>query len=270
VVSGIGSSQYTSDGTFSTTLFFVDLVSLTNTWSFNTNNLDGRNWAAPDFDESIFLGQGPALLYIETSPNVYPLNTPLPSTTAGLPYPTYYFRSHFVFNTNLAGLSLVFTNYIDDGAIFYLNGTEIQRVRMPAAPQPIFYADAVGQCPPVNCDAEHSAPDIFRISGDLMTNMLSGVDNVLAAEVHQRSYDSSDIVFGSAMGLVRALVSETKLRVASSNSVTKVSWDGVGFTLQQANDLRGGNSWADVPGPITTSPYSVTNPPTTTFFRLRN
>ena len=188
---------------------------------------------------------------------------------SGLAFPTYYFRTHFVFNTNLAGLSIVFTNYIDDGAIFYLNGIEIQRVRMPPAPQAIGYADYVAACPPVNCNAVNSAPDVFRISGDLLSNLLTGGDNLLAAEVHQNSADKSDVVLGSSMGLVHALVSETKLRIGRSGDIATISWDGSGFTLQSANNL-GTNSWSDVSGPVKTSPYSVTNPPASAFYRLRN
>ena len=72
------------------------------------------------------------------------------------------------------------------------------------------------------------------------------------------------------MGLVRALVSETPLRVNLSNNVATVLWDGAGFTLQQANLLAGTNAWSDVAGPVKTSPYSMTNPPANTFYRLRN
>jgi ABC-type sugar transport system substrate-binding protein len=123
----------------------------------------------------------------------------------------------------------------------------------------------------VDCDAVTNAPDIFRLSGDLLTNLLAHADNLLAAEVHQANPDGSDVVFGCSVGLVRALVSETKLRVGRSGSVATISWDGTGFTLEQAtNNLGTFNSWVDVSGPIKTSPYLVTNPPVTTFYRLRN
>jgi len=268
-VSTFGGVQYTSSGTFITVPFGVELVSMTDIWSYDTNNLSGTNWTAPTYDESLFIGQGPALLYIETSPLVAPLNTPVYPTNGGLPFPTYYFRTHFVFDTNLAGLSLMFSNYIDDGAIFYLNGTEVQRVRMDPGPQPVPYTALANGCPNsgVDCHADTNAPDVFRISGSLMTNLIQGADNVLAAEVHQRSASSSNIVFGSAVSLVRALVSETIVRISRSGNTTTVAWDGTGFTLQRANTLTGTNAWTDVPGPVKTSPYVATNPPA--YFRLR-
>src|SRR5207302_8275820 len=101
-------------------------------------------------------------------------------------------------------------------------------------------------------------------------NLVVDADNVLAVEVHQRNPSGSDIVFGSAVGIVRALASETKLHIDRSNEVATVSWDGLNFTLQQSGDLTSTNSWNDVAGPVKTSPYSVTNPPGTKFYRLRN
>ena len=37
---------------------------------------------------------------------------------------TFYFRTHFTFGANPAGVTLTLTNTIDDGAVFYLNGQE--------------------------------------------------------------------------------------------------------------------------------------------------
>jgi hypothetical protein len=84
------------------------------------------------------------------------------------------------------------------------------------------------------------------------------------------SSGSSDITFGSAMALVRSLVSETKVRITRTNNVVCFAWDGAGFTLQRAQDLMNTASWSDVPGPVKTSPYCLTNPATTTFYRLRD
>src|SRR5207237_8110837 len=168
--------------------------------------------------------------------------------------------------------SLGVTTYVEDRAVFCLNGVEVHRVRMPPPPQLLTYATVAAGCPhPVDCDAVTNAPDVFRLSGELLTNLLAHADNVLAAEVHQANPGGSDVVFGSAVGLVRALVSETKLRVDGSGPVATISWDGTGFTLQQAtNSLGASNSWRDVAGPIKASPYWATNPAATTFYRLRN
>jgi hypothetical protein len=270
VISSFGSTQYTSDGVFSTVHFYVDLVSPTNFWAYHNKDIAATGWQMRGYDESLFPGIGVALFYVETNPAVAPRNTALP-LNAGALYPTYYFRSHFTFNTNLLGLVLTSTNYIDDGAVFYLNGAEIQRVRMPAAPQAITYNDFATGCPhPVDCDAVTNAPDIFRLSGDVLTNLIAGADNVFAAEVHQQNPNGGDVVFGSSLGFVRALASETTLRIGASTNGANVSWDTKGLTLQQTTGLGGTNTWMDVPGPVQNSPYVVSNLTSSVFYRLRN
>ncbi len=266
IVATHGTNQFTFDGTFSTTPFVQTLVAFTNGWRFTTNNLAGSNWPAVDYDDEDWMGPGPALLYLEDNVGVSPRSTPVPATPGGGPYPTYYFRTHFPFTGSAEGFALVFTNYIDDGAIFYLNGQEVQRVRMN--PGPAGYTQLSSGCPLNSCEATIDVPDVFRLGGSAMTHLLDG-DNVLAVEVHQQSANSTDVVFGSTVSLVRALASETPLRITRTNDVICISWAGPGFTLQQ-NNLVGAGTWTDVPGSVTSSPYCVTNPTATQFFRLRN
>jgi hypothetical protein len=269
LVSSNGASQQVYDGTFSTVPFLAPLVTFSNVWRFSTNNLDGTAWAARDSDDSAWEGEGPALLYIENNSDVIPRTTPLPPAANGNPFPTYYFRTHFNMPNSPAGFALVFSNYIDDGAVFYLNGAEIGRVRMEPAPAPVTYLSLATACPPNGCDATFEAPDLFRIGGDAMTNLVVG-DNVLAAEVHQHDGASSDIVFGAAVALVRATAGETRLQISRTDTASCISWEGEFLTLQRASVLTGSNVWSDVPGPVKSSPYCVTNPLSTTFYRLRN
>ncbi len=266
IVATTGTNQFTFDGTFSTTPFVQSLLAFTNGWRFTTNNLAGSNWPTKDYDDENWSGPGPALLYLEENVGVSPRRTPVPATPGGGPYPTYYFRTHFSFSGSPEGYGLVFTNYLDDGAIFYLNGTEIQRVRM--SPGAAGYAQFSSGCPVNSCEATIDVPDVFRLGGSAMTNLLDG-DNLLAVEVHQQSTNSSDVVFGSTISLVRALASETPLRITQTNNVVVVSWSGAGLTLQQTNVVSPG-PWPDVSGPVNASPYCVTNPAGTLFFRLRN
>lgn len=139
---------------------------------------------------------------------------------------------------------------------------------MEPAPTPVGYSSFAIACPPNGCDATFETPDVFRIGGDAMTNLVAG-DNVLAAEVHQQSNASSDVVFGAAVTLVRATAGETKLRINMTNSTPCVSWDGEFLTLQHASVFSGSNAWSDVPGSIK-SPYCITNPVSSRFYRLRN
>src|SRR5690349_14123701 len=93
------------------------LFPITNPWRYEqTANLDGVNWRSPTFNDAAW-PSGIGLLYVEDNTGVTPRNTPL---TLGRI--TYYFRTHFQFTNATAGIGLVFSNRVDDGAVFYLNG----------------------------------------------------------------------------------------------------------------------------------------------------
>ncbi len=169
------------------------LLPTTNVWRYEqTANFDGTNWQAATFNDTAW-SSGRALLYVEDNVAVTPRNTAL--TLGRL---TYYFRTHFQYTNSSAGLGLVFSNLVDDGAVFHLNGVEVQRLRMPASPQIISYGTLATGTP---AGGDATSFDVFTVSGDTLTNLLSG-DNVLAVEVHQSSAGSSDVAFGSALSTV--------------------------------------------------------------------
>ena len=265
VTSTVGVNTYTQAGFLKTVPYYKSLVAFSNVWRYTTNNLDNEPWKNRTYNDAGWLGEGPALLYVENNPDVLPKGTVLPGVPGSI-LRSYYFRTHFQITGSTAGFSMIFTNFIDDGALLYLNGNEIQRIRMTAAPQVIRYV-SLAEGSPISGDAVF--PDVFRIGGDGMTNLVAG-DNVLAAEVHQFTTASSDIVFGSALGLVRALPSETRLRVTRTPGTVCVSWEGEDLTLQQAADPGNAAAWHDVTGAATLSPYCAVNPQGSLFYRLRN
>ena len=255
---------------FSTTSLLVttQVFDLTNVWAYNTNNLDGSNWTARTYDDAPWLGQGPGLLYVENSANVAPKNTALPPPFGQTIPRTYYFRTHFQCTNNLAGGALTLSNYVDDGAVFYLNGAELYRLRMPAAPATIVNSTAAITYPCSNTafagDAATICPDVFSVAGDVLTNLVSG-DNVVAVEVH--NYSSQDIVFGSALYQSTPAVVLPRLDLSLEDNIATFFWNGVGFTLQHSSALLGSGGWSNAPGPASQSPFVVTNP-MAGFYRL--
>jgi hypothetical protein len=253
-----GQKQYSSQ-----TFFFVtqaatnQVFDFTNSWTYGTANLDGVNWTAPVYDDSGWSGSGSGLLWADNrgaNPNIPMLNTQMgvnPST--GFPFSTYYFRTHFSYTNTSSASSLLFSDYIDDGAVFYLNGTEIYRLRMPAAPTPISNTNLSSG---YACSGDATCPDYFVISGSLLTNLVVG-DNVLAAEVHNYDPKSPDITFGASLAFTSAFPKGPQLSIQKSNLAVTVSWAADGFTLQQADSPIG--PWASVPGPITNSPFVMPN-----------
>lgn len=276
LLASIGTNRYTSSTNVFTTLNYATtnaLFDFTNVWTYCTANLDGINWTARTYDDSAWDGSGPGALWIDSrGPNAaipVALNTQMPSDPnnaydPNYPFITYYFRTHFNFTNNPAGAALLLQCYIDDGAVFYLNGKEIYRVRMTAAPATISNASLATGNP---CAGDATCPDVFTVSGGVIaTNLITG-DNVLAVEVHNASAASPDITFGVSASLAQSYSVRPSLSLATSNKVFGLSWSQGGYTLQQATTITG--VWADVPGPVIVSPFATNNPSGTRFFRLK-
>lgn len=274
-----GGTPCTARSSFTTTRLTTNFTSapifdLTNVWKFSANNLDGVNWQASGYNDSDW-PSGPGVLWADSkyangNPDIQflPLHTQMPTNrSTAHPFITYYFRTHFVCANNLAGMSLTFSNYLDDGAAFFLNGTEINRAFLPNGASNSVYATGY------NCaNGDATCPYLFSISGSDLTNVVHG-DNVLAVEVHNLTAGSPDITFGSALGFGHPVASLPKLNVLTSENYVSLYWNGSGFTLQQASQLGGfPTGWTDVPGPVISSPYTVTNStsaPQNRFYRIR-
>ncbi len=168
----------------------LQLLDLSSTWRYQqTTNLDGLSWQAAGYDDSGWPA-GRGLFYVESNPAVTPRNTLL---TIGRT--TYYFCTPINFPVAPTNLVITFSARIDDGAVFYVNGRELQRIRMPAPPASVSY-DTLATATPAGGDA--TAADVFSFSGDALTNFVTGT-NVIAVEVHQNALNSDDVVFGAGM-----------------------------------------------------------------------
>jgi hypothetical protein len=164
------------------------ILNMTNAWRYEPSGTDlGTNWRARDYVATNW-ASGPGLFGFETTPSIQQLiKTPLPPTTGGTGIITYYFRTEFVFDGDLENAILVASNLIDDGAVFYLNGTEVLRFNMPT-----------GAVRHSTLAAGSAAEGVFQTNAINTAPLLIGT-NVLAVEVHQANQGSSDLVFGSAL-----------------------------------------------------------------------
>ncbi|MEY2409763.1 MAG: hypothetical protein QOF48_2433 [Verrucomicrobiota bacterium] len=158
----------------------------TQVWKYWTNGTDlGTGWRDNAFVETGW-SQGQALFGFETTPAIYsePFRSQFSPYNAAIV--TYYFRTHFTFSPagNVAGTTLTMTGNIDDGAVFYLNNSEVGRVRLTASPV-LASSLATGD--------NEGGTETFSFSG---AGKLVPGDNVMAVEVHQQSTGSSDLVFG--------------------------------------------------------------------------
>jgi hypothetical protein len=166
--------------------FNFDLLNFGSRWSYDQSGADlGTAWREVGFDDSAW-PSGQSLLGFDPTPSNWP--EPI-RTTLGIAtnLTTYYFRAHFNFEFDVAGVTLIASSYVDDGAVFYLNGQEIIRLRMPS-----------------NDVTYQTLAIIPALKGELAglnfqaTNLVRG-DNVLAVEVHQNRTNSDDIMFGMTL-----------------------------------------------------------------------
>ena len=166
----------------------LQLIPLTGfSWRYDELGGDqGTAWREPAFDDTGDVwSDGAGLFGFTGNTAVYPapIQTPL---VAGRT--TYYFRARFEWTNDPAGVVLVASNYLSDGAVLYLNGTEMKRLRLPDGPV-LFGTPATGG-PAVKGQAE--------LVGFPAGALVIG-ENVLAVETHQTAGDVSDMVFGLSL-----------------------------------------------------------------------
>jgi len=161
----------------------LTLLALNNSWQVNDAGSDpGTAWLDPSYDDTgAGWSAGQAMFGYTLSPGSYPtINKPLATGQNA-----YYFRTHFNWNYLNDNLAFVVTNRLSDGAVIYLNGQEVRRVRMPAGT--IGYStSATGSASPVG------AVEVFGISDQAL---VLG-DNILEVETHQATGTASDMMFG--------------------------------------------------------------------------
>lgn len=153
-------------------------------WEVNASGIDlGTNWLDSAYDDSQSpWTTGAGLFGYTPTPAAYPaINTPLASSGQN----TCYFRTHFSWNNLPDNVAFVVTNYLSDGAAYYVNGVEVDRVRMPAGT--ISYATSASS---TNSPVGHA--DLL----DIPAGVLQIGDNLLEVEAHQAAASSADMVFG--------------------------------------------------------------------------
>lgn len=140
-------------------------------------------------------------------------------------HPTTYFRRHFAVTDPSQLGSVRFRVVIDDGAIIYLNGEEVARLRM---------SDGVvgfGDYASSTVSKEHVFEPV-----ELSKNLLRAGDNVLAVEVHQASARSSDISFNAEL-LASEIVGQLEL-------VDSVTFGAQTTDVSYGRDPGATNGWS--------------------------
>lgn len=192
----------------------VNFVLAGSSWKYDASGNDlGSAWREPAFDDSSW-ASGPAKLGYGDGNEA----TLLPASPVRS---CYYFRHNFEVEHPAAYADLSLEILRDDGAVVYLNGTEVARYNMPAG------------------DIGHgtwasSATDYTWDPARIIPNLLVAGTNVLAVEVHQGNSTSSDLA------LDLSLKAQRLTSAPSPPSLTAVPGDGsVALSWTASQDPEG-------------------------------
>jgi exopolysaccharide biosynthesis protein len=244
-----------------------EVIPITAAWRyFDGGSLTGNAWTTTGFADGSWGGPGNGVLWVHTSRNnpasgVEPVGTRVTgyNVSTGFPHIAYYFRTRFQVPSVTPGTQLRFVGRIDDGAVVYLNGKELYRLRMAESPIPIEPTTlALGFA----CNGDATCDDVFDVSGD---GFLVAGDNVLSVEVHNYSARSADMTFGLSMAIAQPRSERPFLSLVDGDS-RRLEWARGGFLLEEAPSPAG--PWTEVSGPVVLGPHTLGETGDAKFYRL--
>ncbi|MEY2407377.1 MAG: hypothetical protein QOF48_47 [Verrucomicrobiota bacterium] len=232
------------------------IFSFNHSWRYNDQDVDpGPNWFASEpagyqtgpgpFDAKRDGGiVGPDGLDDCRATTLYGLGTVgtclrLQSPVTHTNVVTVNFWTQFNLAADPAQTILRWEGKMDDGAVIYLNGQELQRLRMPAAPTVITRATVA---PAGVADADPQ--DAFEF---LAPASLRSGNNLLAVELHQGGATSTDLTMG--MRLLAITPPTPRLSISYSAGFVTINWQPAVGELQYSSSLAPAQ-WFPVTGAI--------------------
>jgi len=198
----------------------VNFISVGSVWRYLDNGSDqGANWTAFAFDDSSWTN-GPAQLGYGDGDEARVVSY---GPDANNKYVTTYFRRTFTAADVEQITALQLRVLRDDGAVVYLNGTEVFRTAMPGGV--ITYTTLA--------NVTAAGPDETNFfSASLSPSSLVNGTNVIAVEVHQAAVNSSDLSFDLQLIGTRTLLAPAIVEAPSDRIVAPGS--EVTFTVSAA------------------------------------
>jgi len=222
----------------------TQIFPVTQVWKYDPACHEGDNWQTTAYDDSGWLSGPGGFTGGENNAAIVPiLNTttlPAPATQSPAGH-AMYFRTHFNL-ASIANVSLTMSNAIDDGATFYLNGTQILNLRVTT---PGTCASFSGGAIGAGTDALLWEVHTFT-TADLAGIAVAG-DNVLAVEVHQVNATSSDMVFGMVLMNGTVVVPPPQPPIAFTNGTGVITFD-TAPPAQQWSTITGTGGHGDFDG----------------------
>lgn len=170
-----------------------NVISLGSTWLYSdVGTFPGSSWNTVGFNDSTWKSGNGEFGYGDGDESTV-INYGASTTNR---YPAYYFRKKFNITNKSQVTQLNLGIKRDDGAVVYLNGSEVFRTNMPAG---------TIQHTTLASNADDDGEDV--IQSTIPVSLLVNGENVIAVEVHQATVDSSDLSFDLELN---AVLSATK------------------------------------------------------------
>jgi hypothetical protein len=227
------------------------------TWKYLDNGSDqGVAWQALAFNDAgwsngigeLGYGDGPG------RPERTVVSFGLDSTNK---YVTTYFRKTFTVGNPADYTNLIARMLRDDGAVVYINGTEVWRSHMTNGT--FNYLTLAG--PAGNGGAVADDGNVYQVTNISPSVLIAG-QNIIAVEIHQEGRDSSDISFDFMLWGQAGGPSGPKLTIVqTSPTQVTISWgaDAAGYSLQRNSDVGNPAGWTTIQGPLTGAGSTVVN-----------
>ncbi|HWQ93623.1 MAG TPA: CotH kinase family protein, partial [Clostridia bacterium] len=193
----------------------------------------------------------------------YPLaagGTPLTKSPGGQFFPSYFFRKSFVLSdvpdAEQTG-DIILRHFLDDGAVLYLNGTEVFRYKMPSGE--VSYTSYTGD----GYNVDYNGAWLTNtLSKTLVFSLLRAGTNVCSVSLHQSKATTGDALFdlglrfqaGSNSALhtdfkVSASGSDLYLTEPTGTTVDHVAVPVIPADFSAGRSPDGGGSWRVFPAP---------------------
>lgn len=179
-------------------------------WKYLDNGSNQSNlWRSSNYNDLTWAG-GPAPLGYASSGVITTVGF---GGNAANKYPTTYFRKTFSISNPSQYLQVTGKIKKDDGAIVYINGTEVYRGNMPTG--------SIGYTTLASSLGNNTTINDFQIDPAILKDGL----NIVAVEIHQQSASSSDVFFdmqldGSTQPPAPSITRGPYLQMGGQHSVT--------------------------------------------------
>ena len=242
------------------------LVSPGALWKYwDRGSLPATNWFSLAYSDAAW-PSGPSPLGYGDANGVWPATTNSFGPDSNNKYVTTYYRSTFTI-ASAAGLANLAVNIQrDDGLVLYLNGVDIYRNNMPTGA--VSYTNWATA-------TVSGVDEVAWFTNAVSTGLLVNGANLLAAEVHQVTTNSSDIYFNLRL-TGQPTLQQPAVAAAAGPEQVQFSWPAwaAGLSLWAADNLTPPVAWL----PVTNAVFLTNGQPAVTvpasgrdqrFFRLQ-